>query len=182
MKGLGRQFSVVEYIGGIVNRVSLDLTEDLKKIDDMISGVHYLHGHPTEIISLLMQKDKSPSEQFNKYPLVCLFQDFPETWTSESLMEVTLNIVICSSTTQDLTAPQRYDRNFIPILYPIFDRFLKRLVQGANTVGYDPVFRKFDRLYWGKAGLYGNTGNIFNDRLDAIELVNLKLKLNPIIC
>lgn len=182
MQQLGRQFNIAQYVGERVAKVSDKLTAELQQLDSGITGVHYLHGHPREIIETLMQRDKSPSRQFDKYPLVCLFQDFPETWSSDGIVEAVLNIVICSSTLADFKAPERYARNFVPILYPIFDELIKAIRRGPNTVGYDPVFKKYDRLYWGKAGLYGNQGNIFNDRLDAVELMNFKLKLNTLIC
>jgi len=44
---------------------------------------------------------------------------------------------------------------------------------GFGLVPHD----KIDRLFWGRSGLYGNEGNIFNDHLDAIEIQNLSLSL-----
>lgn len=113
MRTLGYDFSVVEFFGGIVESISAKLLTDLKQIDKNITGVHYLHGHPQEIIETLQQKDKSEKYQFEKYPLVCLFQDFPEKINPKTgLIEVSLHIVICNSSRPDYKAPERYDTNF----------------------------------------------------------------------
>lgn len=178
----GLRFSVVEYFGEIASAVSAEMTPIIQAIDPAVTGIHYLHGHPVEIIETLMQRDKSQTMVFDKYPLICLFQDFQEKWTQKHQIEATLNIVICNSTVNTLKAYERYDRNFNPILYPIFQSLLKHMVKHVNTIGYAPTYTKIDRLYWGKSGLYGNQGNIFNDYLDAIELVNFKLLVNTINC
>lgn len=174
---------IVDEVGTIVGAVSAALLTYLKTIDPAITAVHYQYGHPKEIIETLMQKDKSTTLQFTKYPLVALFQDFPERHTGQVGFdsEVSLHIVIVQSTTANYKADERYTRNFKPILYPIYSELLRQFnfskrfsTYGVSTISHT----KIDRLYWGKEGLYGNEGNIFNDRLDCIEIRDLRLKVN----
>jgi hypothetical protein len=179
---IGQEFSVVKYIGEIVAGVSKKLTPAFKELDSYITGVHYIHGHPKEIIETLSQLDKSDKLMFNKYPLIALFQDFPERVINNYSIEVNLNVVFCKSTLPEYKAKERYEKNFYPYLYPMYSEFVKILSKHKNTSRYYPEYTKIDRLFWGKNGLYGNTGNTFNDHLDALEIVNFKILINTINC
>lgn len=180
MKNL--EFSIVDYIGQICEKVSAKLTPEFYAIDSGITGVHYIHGHPKEIIETLAQRDKSETFMFHKYPLISLFQDFPEKVINDYSVEVSLNIVICKSTLPEYKAKERYEKNFYPFLYPIYSELINQIKRHPNTTKYFSDYTKIDRLFWGRSGLYGNTANKFNDHLDALELVNLKIQINTLIC
>jgi len=176
-------FVVVDVFGGIVSKVSEILLPTLREFDDKIEAVNYLYGHPIEIIETLGQRDKSSTFQFKKYPLVALFQDFPERHGNVIGLDstVTLNIIIARATLATYKADERYTNNFKPVLYPIYQELLQQislsktfLNYGANSLGHT----KYDRLYWGRDGLYKNDRNVFNDFLDCIEIKGLQLKLN----
>lgn len=172
---------VVEMIGEVVDKVSSRLTPQFKQLDKHIEGVQYLHGHPKEIIETLMQRDKSESYRFRKYPLICLFQDFPERDLGVFL-EASLNVIICKGTVATYKADERYEHNFKPFLYPIYKTFLQELVSHKDFELYYPKdLTKIDRLFWGKIGVGGNERNIFNDKLDAIELL-FKIKVKKERC
>ena len=142
----------------------------------------YMHGHPLEIINTLSMKDKNDVHKFNKFPLITLFQDFTEVIGENQAIRSSaeLNIVIAMNTSQDYLAEERYDNTLRTVLYPLYDLLIKHIEQsgwfkdvGPGLVPHD----KIDRLYWGRSGLYGNEGNIFNDYIDAIEIRNLQLEL-----
>lgn len=143
---------------------------------------YYMHGHPLEILNTLSEKDRHKTYKFKKYPLIALFQDFTET-IGENMNnqgETDLNIVICMQTSPDYTSAERYDNVFRTVLYPLYDLLIKHiessgwfLNDGPGLIPHD----KTDRLFWGRSGLYGNEGNIFNDHIDAIEIENLSLSL-----
>lgn len=142
----------------------------------------YMHGHPLEIINTLAQKDKHDTEKFNKYPLIALFQDFTETMGESHFIRssAVLNLVIVNVTSPDWTAADRYDNNFRTVLYPLYDLLIKHIVESGFFHNVDSGLvdhEKIDRLYWGRSGLYGNESNIFNDRIDAIEIQDLTLDL-----
>lgn len=169
---------IVDLFGEVVNKVNDNLVSDLKEKDELITGVHYMHGHILEIINILTQKDQSEEYRFKKYPLVALLQDFEERQTYE-YVEANLNVLIIKGTMEDYTAGQRYDFNFRPFLYPIYQELLKQLSKTGYILSYAPQrihHTKIDRVFWGAQGRYGNTANIGNDFLDAIEIKNLKLK------
>ena len=173
---------IVDVMREVVGRVSAKLTPSLIALDSNITGVHYDHGHPLEIINTLADKDKSNTFTFRKYPLVALFQDFPESKGEIGFdSEVTLHMIIARSTVNTYKAQERYEKNFKPFLYPIYQELLNQIwlskpfnVKSAGQIQHT----KIDRLYWGKEGLYKNEGNVFNDFIDCIEIKDLKLKVN----
>lgn len=135
---------------------------------------YFLHGHPLEIVQILSKKTSSRNFKFKKYPLIALFQDFNES-ISGDIRTASLNIVICTNTKNDYEASERYQDTFLNELYPIFDLFMKHFKRSPyiQTLPGNLSYTKIDRLYWGRTGLYGNEGNIFNDFIDAIEIQNL---------
>lgn len=141
---------------------------------------YYLHGHPLEILKTLSGRDKSPTWKYRKYPLICLLQDFQETkgdnpsWS----MQVSPRVLIVNRTKREFSSQKRYEKNFKPILYPLYELLLEAIAEiGFFGVGGPDLIqhKKTDRLFWGREGLYGSKGNIFNDYLDAIDIsfVNL---------
>lgn len=143
---------------------------------------YYMYGHPIEIINTLAEKDKNGTYKFKKYPLIALFQDFEETRGETQFVNTSasLNIVIIVNSKRDYNSSQRYSNTFKPILYPIYNLLLKYISE-SNYFDLAPdavPHTKIDRVFWGKAGLYGGEANIFNDIIDAIEIQNLELNFH----
>jgi hypothetical protein len=182
---------IVDEIGAVVANVSTVLLPKLQIVDPKIQAVNYLYGHPNEIIATLTARDKSPQLRFKKYPLVALFQDFPEV-KGKVVGEdntVTLHLLIASATLPTYKADERYARNFKPILYPIYNELLRQLDFNGNFFTKSPEqieHTKIDRLYWGNKGIEFTSGketkNIFVDWIDCIELLNLTLPTYTKIC
>lgn len=185
---MNKPIFVVDQISSVVEKVSLKLTNQLKEIDSKITGVHYQHGHPLEIVTTLTQLGQGTTSKTDRFPLVALFQDFPEDKAQNGLgyyADVTLHLIIAMGTDQNYKAAQRYEKNFKPFLYPIYFEFLNqlRLSKFYELIGGDEYpHQKIDRLFYGKEGLYGNTANIANDRLDCIEIRDLKLRVKKQNC
>lgn len=140
--------------------------------------INYHYGHPIEIINLFKQASHAESYKYDQFPAICLMQDFPEKFTDSGFeREVELNVVIVTDTKREYEASERYSLIFTPLLYKIYDKFIDELAASTYIAGSSFEHTKYDRLYWGKTGLYGNQGNIFNDFIDAIELENLKLRI-----
>lgn len=166
---------VVDLFRTIVERTSAALT--------VAEGLtcYYQHGHPLEIVESLQEMTKNPDASETKYPLIALFQDFPEKkGTNNSDAELKLNLIIANLTQPQLKAPDRYVQNFKPILIPIYYEFLKQIAKSGyfredNSIKL--LHTKIDRLYWGRSGLFGNQKNLFNDYIDCIEIVDLQLNL-----
>jgi len=178
-----KSYVVVDVFREIVEKVSAEMLTELQVLDAKITGVHYEHGHPLEIIETLAQKDTTGAHRFSKYPLIALFQDFPETITDKTGLqsEVNLHIIIAKATLPTYKANERYENNLKPYLYPIYASLFKQINSHKATLTKAPgliAHTKTDRIFWGRQGLYKNEKNIFNDWLDCIEIKDLKLKIN----
>jgi hypothetical protein len=173
---------VKDIIKDIVAKVSIELTPMLQAYDPTITGVHFMNGHPLEIINRLVKREQNGME-YDKYPLVCLFHDFPEIQYANGTIDTTLHIAICRATDPNLIADERYEKNFKPVLYPIYESFIDNLIHNKSFIGYSPMkITKYDRLFWGSDKLIKGQANVFNDYLDAIEITNLTIKLNTLVC
>lgn len=172
---------VTDKLSEISALVSTDVLPKLNLANSTISAVQFYHGHPLEIIETLAQKDQSDTVLFQKYPAICLFQDIREIMNPRSgiyCQTPELNMAILYPTDPVYKAQERLERTFKPILYPIYFSLLKNIVLHRSIEQKSVenlVHDKFDRLYWGRGGLYGNEANIFNDWVDAIEIRNLSL-------
>jgi hypothetical protein len=172
---------VVDEIETVVKAVDAVLFATLQK------HIIYLYGHPLEIVNRLQKLTNSPQSKDKKYPLVALFTDFRVNREQRFDMYGTtsLNIIIATLTQPDYYSEDRMAKNFKPILYPIYVELLNQLAKSKAFFWYNPdeiAHTEIDRLYWGKEGLYGKTGNIFNDFIDAIEIQNLSILINNKIC
>jgi hypothetical protein len=183
---------IVDDIGAIVAKVretwvtadSTLITADSTRLTaDGGSAPYYMYGHKLEVAKDLLKKDKT----YQKYPLVYLVMDFPET-KQNRILSCTLNIGLIAFTKQEYNASQRYQNVFKPVLYPLYRKFMEELFK-SDLFFWDgkddqvtPEHTKIDRLFWGVDGEQNQTGQkknskyIFNqDPLDCIEIVGLKL-------
>ena len=146
--------------------------------------LNYMHGHPNEITESLTEMTKNPTAAAGKYPLVALFQDFEED-KSGDFIKVKLQMIIAVLTSNKMKAPERYDASFRPYLYPIYEELIRVISRSGyfnESTERQVKHIKVDRLFWGRNGLYGNQGNIFNDYVDCIEIKNLSLSVKPLKC
>ena len=150
--------------------------------------LNFLHGHPLEIVQVLQERLSSPDHKDLRFPLIALFRDFKITKGKKTEADIygdtSLNLIIAMQTVAAYRADQRETLVFKPILYPIYNELLKQIkLSGFYSVNYAGIEHdQTDRYYWGRSGLYGNTGNTFNDYLDAIEIENLRLKIKNNHC
>lgn len=139
--------------------------------------LNYHYGHRLEIVNIFKEWTRKDTVKKEQFPAICLFHDFEERVSNNGYeRECDLNLVIMTDTKPTFTAADRYTYSFDPVLYPLYELFMERLAESSEIAEVYPEHTKIDRLYWGKTGLYGNTGNIFNDYIDAIEIDNLKIK------
>lgn len=175
----------------IVAKVSDKILTQLQAKNDTITAVHYLYGHPLEIVNTLTELDSGGSTVYDKYPLVAFFLDSKMSRKDRTMFgsqRVHLAIINeCFDATGNEVAKERDTNNFIPVLSPIYMELIRQIalrgdlfvgVGGESSILHDVTFR----YYWGKNGLWGNDKNIFNDRVDAIEIEDLELKINLNYC
>ena len=170
---------IVDIIGECVGFVSSDLTPALTAYDSNITNVNYLYGPPKEMINTLTDWTKLNGKDKDKYPVVMLFQSFQETVTDVTIDAANVRIIIARRNSDPkLKAKQRYQNNFIPILYPVYEALLKQLTlhDQISTNGFiDHI--KIDWPFWG--GDDQQTANPFNDKVDIIELKINNLVFKP---
>jgi hypothetical protein len=178
---------IKDLIKDVVDSVSTDLTPILQEYDSTITGVHYMAGHPLEITQRLTERGNDNVLKYSKYPLVGLLMDIPEQHgVAIGYFNVRLNLIIARSTGSELIVDQRYEKNFIPVLYPIYEALMNKLVTFSygkykpfnNSSVQQLRHDKFDRVFWGKESFMSNTSNYFKDYIDAIEIRNLELSVN----
>lgn len=153
--------------------------------DKLEMHVNFMHGHHSEITQVLTDLTQDIDASAGKYPLIALFQDFEEKKGNYFIELPAIQIIIATLTDKNYLAAERYDKTFIPVLYPIYNEFIRQIAistyfkeSSVNKIAHT----KIDRLFWGKNGLYGNTGNVFNDFIDAIEIKNLNLNVKLNTC
>lgn len=139
----------------------------------------YEHGHPDEIARVLSEKDNSSKYKFQKFPLIVLYQDFEEDRSELGVYcKCSLNFAIINITKETNRTPQRYTDNFVPILYPIYNDFLKAINNSRSFISKKGIFHtKTDRLLWGRSNQ-----NILNTAIDAIEITKMDLTVARVNC
>ncbi|MFA6989829.1 MAG: hypothetical protein WC197_07150 [Candidatus Gastranaerophilaceae bacterium] len=166
--------NVVNVFGDIVSSVRAEY--------DVINNEQpfYLHGHPLEIINTLQEYTNIASLKLKKFPLIALFEDFESTGREGLfLTKAKLNIFIITDTLPTYKASERYVNTFDTVLTPLYNLLIKhmKLSRFIFTPFNKSLGTPINHLYWGKNGLYGNDGNVFNDYVDAIEIKNLDFKV-----
>jgi hypothetical protein len=171
---------IVDIIGEVVAAVDAVLYATLNK------HILYEYGRSIQILQKLQSLNDgiTSTTKGSKYPLFALFQDFPEDSAGGSGYYCTVRfpkISIATLTNSTDPPPIRYTQTFKPILYPIYEEFLRQLVRHKNIVGNDPA--AISHIKWDRPGTQpegDKMGSNFNDYVDAIEIQNLQLTFKQI--
>lgn len=163
---------IVEELEAIVAKVNTALTA--ANFDTR--PVYYMYGHPKEIANRLQELSNSPTEGHKKFPLIILFTDIT---IDRSLIgfygSVSLRMLIANFTLAEYTSIQRTEINFKPILHPIKKELINQIDRHSQFTYEDElIYKETDMYYYGSQI---NDKNIFNDRIDAIELRDIKLNI-----
>lgn len=145
----------------------------------------YMYGHVLEINNRLKERNKDIVNKDRRYPLIALRLDIAEP-LRDDVYQYSLNMAIITVTQPGYNAEERMANVFKPKLYPLFQLLMKQFQKSGLfmwPVGIDmPEHTKIDRPFWGEGYTQGSTGNapgstkqLFDDPVDAIEIVNLKL-------
>lgn len=166
---------IVKHVETVVSRVSAKLLTQLKLVDLLITGVHFLYGHYPDIRERLLQLGKT--EKDRRYPLIVLFEDFRVRNKTVGIFGgVEVKIMILWPSRKDITREQR-EASYLQILDPIYKEFFKQLRASGLFMQYGPFeHERIDRPHWGDPALYGNKGYLLDEILDGIEINNLILK------
>jgi hypothetical protein len=163
---------IVEEMEAIVAKVNIELTA----ANFATTPVYYMYGHPMEIANRLQELSNSPTEGHKKFPLIILFTDIT---IDKSILgfygSTSLRMLIANFTLAEYTSVQRTEINFKPILHPIKKELINQIERhGQFTYEDELTYKETDMYYYGSKI---NEKNIFNDRIDAIELRDIKLNI-----
>lgn len=140
---------------------------------DESEGVYPLceYGTYLELTKVETLNDDTESP---KYPLIWLVWEANEserTYEADLMAKVKPRIFIVTHTNSDYTSKERHVNNFRPILYPLWDLFLKEL-NNHSQLGkvMRENYRDYDHLLWGESLGYQKKENVLFDTLDALEV------------
>lgn len=159
---------VVDKIAECVQYAGDKLLPILSAYDANITGINYMYGPPKEMINTLTDWTKLNGKDKDKYPVVMLFQSFVETYTLGVVDAANVRIIIARRNSDPkLKAPQRYENNFKPVLYPVYEELMRQLAIESNNFAFvDHI--KTDWPFWG--GDDQQAANPFGDKVDIIEI------------
>lgn len=165
---------IVDIIEEVVTEVRNDFTSEQ-------NIPFYDYGTTLEVVNRLRMKTDSNQFYDKKYPLIwyVIGDSINEEVDSKKATkrQVKSNtIIICTKTKAEYSSKERYTNVIKPILRPLYDLFMLKLKQNKTVRSIDGFKHEYyENLFWGRAGLYGHDGNIFNDRLDAIIIDSMDL-------
>lgn len=139
---------------------------------------HYLFGHVKEINGILSRKNKDSIKKDQKYPLIAMKWETSEQVRGD-MRDMKLNLIIADYTDRNYMALDRMNQVFKPILYPLYYQFLNAITNsGIFTWEGDelyPPHTMIPRPYYGTQTNLDNKKNIFDDPIDAIEIIDLQV-------
>lgn len=142
-------------------------------------GVHYSYGHIREVASTLAQYSQTIEYANQKYPRVILILDYPEDRTNVGYVGVRLQLLIVTNSDPTYKADKRYNLNFAPILYPIYNKLIEAIKSSPYVDNMIIEHEKIDRYALSSAlneSILSDGRPLLNDNLDGIEIRNLNLK------
>lgn len=168
-----------------VDLPALQDDESMAEVAGCWEDVNFIYGHQTEITEQLRVMSKDPEQRKKKFPLFVLYTDISVNHNRyDGYDGVVLQMAVAHSTERKFTTPERKVKTFDPFLRPLLNYFFQALFQSSvfAIVDEDKDVRVniIERYFWGKNGLYGNVGNVFEEYIDAIELQNLDLKIHKL--
>lgn len=164
---------VVDVIRDVVAAVNASFASD-----NIALVVRYTFGRAPQILEELQKINGGMDKSQRKYPLIAVYQDFPEKRGIGYYGIATLPKVVIATLTRSTDPPTvRYDQTFRPILYPVYYEFLKQLAFSKYNAG-SMDSESIEHVKWDRLGTKPEVGS--PDYVDSIELTNLILNLKQI--
>lgn len=100
--------------------------------------------------------------------------------------DTSFSVVIASATEHKITQQQRDDLTFKPRLLPMYDLFMQEIEREGWLSSYKsgtPEHSMVLRPFWGGGDVNGpGTDNLFKMKVDAISVIDIKMKVNTESC
>lgn len=167
--------SIIDIFSDIITRVS----------DRLGYKVNYLFGDSVYMRKALAEMDKASSTRSDRYPLIGLFTPFDEDKTDKLYYcQANLNFIIAVDTLKDYTNESRKEYSFDLVLNPVYELFIDEIRKDSHfDFGYDNIVPHIssDNYSYASRGVSSSDGVKF-DRIDAKDVINLKLKVKKENC
>jgi hypothetical protein len=160
-----RSYILHELFEDVVRYVQIDCSA----IFDSIQKPFFNCDTMLKFMSQMLEHDAA---QVDKFPIIYLRPDYIENYNtndSKILYYANCEVYIIYHTDPGYYIADRYEQVFKPILLPIYDSLIKRLIHTGNFA-FKPTHSKQNLMYWGE-----NNENFANDYIDAIHITNLNL-------
>lgn len=164
---------VVDIIRDIVDATNTAIIGRLKAVDNTIVKLNYEFGPPLQIYNIL--EGMSRANQAEKYPLIAVYQPFRQKKGGATGIDskVPLRIILARWSLATDLPTERYDKNFRPILIPLYAEFMYQLSisKAIATTTWEKIPHDYQEWpYWDNDGK-----NPLVDCVDIIEISNLEL-------
>lgn len=161
--------------------VITDLFADIvKRVSERYgSNVAYMFGDWAYISAQLTTWSKSAETARLKYPAIFLYSPFEEDKTEKDAQcTATVDLLIVVNTLAEYTNEDRSVVSYAQCLRPIYELFIDELKKDKwLDFGYENIVehRYVDNYRYGNRGVDGPDGNPFKDRIDGIDIKDLKI-------
>jgi hypothetical protein len=144
--------------------------------------VYFDYGHYDAVNKNLINKDGSITQK-DKYPLIWLITPFgqnPPSLKQDFDCELTgLDFLFVIGTNEEDSISERVDKYFKPRLWPIVQEFKNQIDSSGffQVLCPDAIPYDYMKDWYYQAG-YSGKNNLFNDHIDAVQIKNMRLRVN----
>lgn len=180
---------IIEIIGDVVKATAVGCNILVSYRDNTTEtiacpDINYIFGNAQYVKDQLDTMSKSVTTNDMKFPLIALFCPFKEQRDIPGYFsKATIQILIACSSSKEWSNEERLVRSFQNILRPIYERLKAELrADGRIDFGYEDLMpHDYSENYsYGRYGAHTGTGDALSERIDAINISNLELKIkNP---
>lgn len=157
--------------------VMRDITASIKTSLDL-PNLNYQYGKLEEINEMLIAYTKTTEFAAQKFPMIWVFTGFKITRGNVRFFGETsdLRIFIITGSAQADKSVNRIEKNFKPLLYPIYREFLRQIAKSQVFTDYLPdtiTHSVKDYYFFSQDG----AKSVLTDAVDCVEISNLKLTI-----
>lgn len=164
---------IVKEIGEVIDAMK-------NPVADKTKPPFYFYGHPVQVNRELLALNRNNPKGDTKYPAFIFRLDTPAT-PENGYWKFNINIAVVGFSNRTRRTEERIA--FIQSdLWPLWSKFVELLpLYGFQWTGdlRIPPGTVVERPYHGTKTEDRNTDNAFNDPLDALEVINLKISKQP---
>ncbi len=142
-------------------------------------NVYFDYGRHSEVMKNLTYKEQNP-EKPKKFPIIWLITPFKE---KRSLLDGTsvanFHFVIAHDTNMNYSESERKTNVYLPILYPVYNEFLKQFMYATRSFEIDRK-QDYDYIDISYAKLEADGTNILGHFVDVIDIQNFTVRVKNI--